>query len=63
MLRDVYRLTLKIFEHAKDFSREDKYTLGQDLKARQHRAGPQAELAPLMDGIGKQITGWRNAGL
>ena len=23
----------------------------------------QAELALLMDGIGKQITGWRNAGL
>ena len=28
--RDVYRL--KIFEHAKDFSREYKYTPGQDLK-------------------------------
>ena len=23
----------------------------------------QAELAEIMDGIGKQITGWRNAGL
>lgn len=30
--KDVYRLILKIFEYTKDFSREYKYTLGQDLK-------------------------------
>ena len=30
--RDVYRLILKIFEYTKEFSREYKYTLGQDLK-------------------------------
>ena len=30
--KDVYRLILAIFEHTKDFPREYKYTLGQDLK-------------------------------
>jgi len=103
--KDVYRLILKIFEYTKDFSREYKYTLGQDLKRdsivlvrsiyRANKAQSkteyleaflddfevlklevrlcvdlkilpirkQAELAALMDGIGRQITGWRNAGL
>ena len=102
--RDVYRLILKIFEYTKDFSREYKYTLGQDLKRdsivlvrsiyRANKAQSkteyleaflddfevlklevrlcvdlkilpikkQAELAALMDSIGRQITGWRNAG-
>ena len=30
--RDVYRLILKIFEYTRDFPREYKYTLGQDIK-------------------------------
>jgi hypothetical protein len=30
--RDTYRLILKIFECTKDFSKEYKYTLGQDMK-------------------------------
>ena len=30
--RDTYKLILKIFEFTKDFSKEYKYTLGQDLK-------------------------------
>jgi hypothetical protein len=30
--RDTYRLILKIFEVTKDFSKEYKYTLGQDMK-------------------------------
>jgi len=102
--KDVYRLILTIFEYTKDFSREYKYTLGQDLKRdsivlvrsiyRANKAQSkteyleaflddfevlklevrlcvdlkilpirkQAELATLMDGIGRQITGWRNAG-
>ena len=30
--RDVYKLILKIFEVTKDFSKEYKYTLGQDMK-------------------------------
>jgi len=30
--RDMYKLILKIFEFTKDFSKEFKYTLGQDLK-------------------------------
>ena len=30
--KDVYSLILKIFEYTKEFSREYKYTLGQDLK-------------------------------
>jgi hypothetical protein len=30
--RDVYKLILMIFECTKDFSKEDKYTLGQDMK-------------------------------
>ena len=101
--RDVYKLILMIFESTKDFSKEYKYTLGQDMKrdALQlvrniYRANKstnkkeyleaflddfellkleirlcadmkvlpikkQAALALLMDTIGKQITGWRNA--
>lgn len=30
--RDTYKLFLKIFECTKDFSKEYKYTLGQDMK-------------------------------
>ena len=102
---DVYRLILKIFEYTKDFPREYKYSLGQDLKHdsivlvrsiyRANKAKSkteylevflddfeilklevrlcvdlkilpmkkQAEITGLMDGIGKQITGWRNAGM
>ena len=30
--QDVYRLILKLFEITRDFPREYKYTLGQDLK-------------------------------
>ena len=101
--RDTYKLILKIFECTKDFSKEYKYTLGQDMKrdALQlvrsiYRANKttnkkehletymddfellklevrlcvdmkiitikkQAEISLLMDGIGKQITGWRNS--
>ena len=101
--RDTYQLILKIFEVTKDFPREYKYSLGQDMKrdAMQlvrsiYRANKsadkkealenfldefellklqirlcadmkilsltkQAELSLLMEGIGKQITGWRNA--
>ena len=101
--RDTYKLILKIFECTKDFSKEYKYTLGQDMKrdALQlvrsiYRANKttnkkehletymddfellnleirlcvdmkiisikkEAEISLLMDGIGKQITGWRNS--
>ena len=101
--RDTYKLILKIFECTKDFPKEYKYTLGQDMKRdglqlvrviyRANKATDkkvhlehfldefellklelrlckdlkilslkkQAELTELMDGIGKQITGWRNA--
>ena len=101
--RDTYQLILKIFECTKDFPKEYKYTLGQDMKrdALQlvrsiYRANKsahkkehletfldefellkleirlcsdmkvlpfkkQAELSLLMDGIGQQVTGWRNA--
>ena len=30
--RDTYQLILKVFEVTKDFSKEYKYTLGQDMK-------------------------------
>jgi len=30
--RDTYRLVLKIFEVTKDFPKEYKFTLGQDMK-------------------------------
>lgn len=101
--QDVYRLILKLFEITRDFPREYKYTLGQDLKRdgivlvrsiyRANKAKnkteylerflddfevvklevrlcvdlkvlsmkKQAELSALMDGFGRQITGWRNA--
>jgi len=101
--RDTYQLILNVFEYTKDFSKEYKYTLGQDMKrdalqlirsiyrANKHanRAEhlevfldefellkleirlctdmkllsikKQAALSGLMEGIGKQVTGWRNA--
>lgn len=31
VFKDVYQLILKIFDYTKDFPREYKYTLGQDL--------------------------------
>ena len=34
--KDTYKLILLIFEHTKEFAREYKYTLGQDM--RQHKA-------------------------
>jgi len=105
VFKDVYSLIIKIFEYTRDFPREYKFTLGQDMKRdaiilvrsiyRANKAKnkteyleaflddfevlkletrlcvdmkilsirKQAEIAPLLDGIGKQITGWRNAGL
>src|SRR3990167_8476771 len=30
--RDTYQLILKVFEYTKDFSKEYKFTLGQDMK-------------------------------
>ena len=30
--RDTYQLILKIFDYTKDFTKEYKYTLGQDMK-------------------------------
>ncbi len=32
VFKDVYRLILKLFEYTKDFPKEYKYTLGQDIK-------------------------------
>lgn len=103
VFKDVYKLVLKVFEYTKDFPREYKHTLGQDMKRdaiqlvrsiyRANKAKEkqvyleaflddfellkfeirlsvdmkilairkQAELSGLMDSIGKQITGWRNA--
>jgi len=103
VFKDVYKLILLIFEYTKDFPKEYKYTLGQDLKRdginlvrsiyRANKAKnkveyleqflddfellkleirlctdmkiisikKQAQLSFLMEGIGKQITGWRNA--
>jgi len=105
VFQDVYQLILKVFEFTKDFPREYKYTLGQDMKRdaivlvrsiyRANKAKnkteyleqflddfeilklelrlcvdlkimsfkKQSEIALLMESIGKQITGWRNAGL
>ena len=101
--RDTYKLILKILEITKDFPKEYKYTLGQDMKRdalqlvrsiyRANKSAQkkellenfldefellkleirlcvdmkivsfkkQAELTVLMDSIGKQVTGWRNA--
>ncbi len=101
--QDTYRLILNIFELTKEFPREYKFTLGQDMKRdgltlvrsiyranktkekRQYleqflddfeilkleirlctdlkilSIKKQAQLSQLMECIGKQITGWRNA--
>ena len=32
VFKDVYKLILKLFEYTKDFPKEYKYTLGQDMK-------------------------------
>lgn len=103
VFRDTYQLILKIFEYTKDFSKEYKYTLGEDMKrdalhlvrsiyrANKHQnrvehlevfldefellkleirlcvdmkllsVKKQAALSGLMERIGKQVTGWRNA--
>src|SRR5574344_2655010 len=103
VFKDVYHMTLRLFELTSNFSREYKFTLGQDMKRDSillvrciYRANKvkettvyleqfldsfeviklelrlctdlklvtikqQAELSELMEGIGKQITGWRNA--
>jgi len=101
--KDVYKLILQVFNFTKDFPREYKYTLGQDMKRdaivlirsiyRTNRSldkkqyleefldsfeilkleirlsvdmkilsvKKQAELSGLLDSIGKQATGWKNA--
>ena len=101
--KDSYQLVLKVFEVTRDFSREYKYTLGQDMKRdalhllrciyrankNQNRVEhlevfldelellkleirlcvemklislkKQAALSELLERIGKQVTGWRNA--
>jgi hypothetical protein len=103
VFKDVYKLTLQIFELTQHFSREYKFTLGQDMKRdclilvrsiyranknkdkttyleqflddfevlkleirlgtdlRLFTVKQLAGLAFLMEHIGKQITGWRNA--
>jgi hypothetical protein len=103
VFKDVYKLILLIYSLTKDFSKEYKYTLGQDLKKdsmllmrsiyRANKAKDKKEyletflddfellklevrlcvdmkiisikkqvaISLLMDGIGKQITGWRNS--
>ena len=105
VFKDMYALSLLLFEYTQDFSREYKYTIGQDIKRdalqlmrciyRANKANAkrehlerfmdefellqleirlcvnlkilpikkQANLSVLMDSIGKQITGWRNASL
>lgn len=32
VFKDVYKLVLKVFDYTKDFPREYRYTLGQDMK-------------------------------
>jgi len=103
VFKDVYKLILLIFQYTKDFPKEYKHGLGNDLKRdgivlvrsiyRANKAKSkvvyleeflddfevlkleirlcadmkiislkkQAQLSLLMDGIGKQITAWRNA--
>ena len=39
VFKDVYKLTLFIYSLTKDFSKEYKYTLGQDLKKNATRKG------------------------
>lgn len=101
--RDVYDLTMKVFAYTRDYPREHRFTLGEDMrrdclhllrsiyKVNRSRSKvehletflddlelvrievrlstdlavlsvrKQAELARVMDRIGRQITGWRNA--
>lgn len=101
--RDTYQLILSLFEVTREFTKEYKYSLGQDMKrdalrlmrsiyrANKHQnrtehletfldelellkleirlcvdmkllpIKKQAALSALLDRIGKQVTGWRNA--
>jgi hypothetical protein len=101
--QEVYRLILLLFEYVRDFPRDYKFSLGQDMKrdglalvrsiyrankAHQKREHletfmddfeilkleirlcvdlkilsmkKQARMSGLLESIGKQITGWRNA--
>ena len=101
--QDLYRLILLLFQYTKEFPREYKYSLGQEIRRdgvvlvrsmyranrsyekRQHlevflddfevlkleirlcidlhliSMKQQSRISLLMEGIGKQIIGWRNA--
>lgn len=103
VFRDTYQLILKVFEYTKEFAREYKFTLGEDMRRdalqlvrsiyRANKAESkaahldlfldefellklkirlcvdmkllpikkQALLSELLESIGKQVTGWRNA--
>ncbi len=103
VFRDAWQLALRVFEYTKEFGREHKYTLGQDMKKdslqlvrhlyRANKAQDkrvyleaflddyeflrleirmaaemrllsmkkQAALSLLLERIGKQAIGWRNA--
>jgi len=103
--RDVYKLIRLLFEYTKEFPREYKYSLGQDMRHDAVRLirsiyganrsvskkewledflddfevlkleirlsvdlhllpiRKQAELSPILESIGKQVTAWKNAGM
>ena len=71
---DVYRLIRRIFQYTRDLSRENKHTVGKNLRrdsvvllrSVDFKILPmkkQTEPADLIDGIGRQIASWRNAAL
>lgn len=104
VFRDAWQLALSVFEYTKEFGREHKYTLGQEMKRdvlrlvrhlyRANKADDkkahleaflddyeflklevrmaaemkllsmrkQAALSRLLERIGRQVIGWRNAG-
>ena len=56
VFRDVYRLTLRIHQIIQSFAREDKFTLGQDMKRdclgllrSVYRVNRSRDKAPLLD--------------
>lgn len=61
VFKDVYKMTLRIFELTANFSREYKFTLGQALKRDCILLVRSIYRANKHKDIGKQITGWRNA--
>lgn len=64
--KDVHSLVLLVFQYTKEFPKEYKFNLGEDLRRDSmdlHLISIRkyAEISRLVDSIGRQINGWRKS--